>query len=58
MSQECRKRWGSARKKVWEAIHVLVGDGTARERLGYACFWDSCNRTGICQPISSPGSKS
>jgi hypothetical protein len=27
---------GSARKKVWEPVHVLVGDGTARVRLGYA----------------------
>ena len=31
-----RERWGSARKKVWEAVYALVGDGAARERLGYA----------------------
>jgi hypothetical protein len=31
-----RERWGSARKKVWEAVYVLVGGGAARERLGYA----------------------
>jgi hypothetical protein len=31
-----RERWGSARKKVWEALHVMVGDGAMRERLGFA----------------------
>jgi hypothetical protein len=31
-----RRRWDSARKKVWEAVYVLVGEGTVRERLGYA----------------------
>jgi hypothetical protein len=31
-----RERWGSARKKVWEAVNVLVGDGAMSTRLGYA----------------------
>jgi hypothetical protein len=31
-----RERWGSSRKKVWEAVNALVGDGSMRERLGYA----------------------
>ena len=31
-----RERSGCSRKKVSEAVHVLVGDGPMRERLGYA----------------------